>query len=257
MCASAPPYVQDDPFEGELGEKNGIDKGVYKFQKIRTKESGGNYDELMIAECAKVDMKPLCDHPSYCRNDANAVYIGQTYHIAYLPHLNQDSYFPSGWNELKQKFPKHFCTYTGSSGGRDKTLCTNGNSHSWQAAARGYQDIMCVLPPEYEQDDLFQGELGSRNGADAGLYKFQRVRAKVANGNYDTVMINECSKLGMKPLCDHPSYCKHDIRALYIGQDSHLTHPSYRNSDNYFPSGWSELKGKFPTTFCSFTGPHG
>jgi len=257
MCASAPPYVQDDPFEGELGEKNGNEKGVYKFQKIRTKEVGGNYDELMIAECAKVDMKPLCDHPSYCKNDVNVVYIGQTNHIALLPHLNENSYFPSGWNELKQKFPKHFCTYTGQNGGRDKTLCTNGNSHAWQPATRGYQDIMCVLPPEYEKDDPFQGELGSKDGTDAGLYKFQRVRAQASSGNYDTIMINECSKLGMKPLCEHPSYCKSDARALYIGQSSHLAHPHYRGQDSYFPSGWSDLKGKFPTTFCSFTGPHG
>jgi hypothetical protein len=257
MCASEPPYVEDDPFEGELGEKNGIDKGVYKFQRIRTKETGGNYDDLMIAECAKVDMKPLCDHPSYCRNDANSVYIGQSYHIAYLPHLNQDSYFPSGWNELKQKFPSHFCTYTASSGGREKTLCTVGTSHGWQAAGRGYQDIMCARAPEYDQDDPFQGQLGSRKGSDAGLYKFQRVRAQVTSGNYDTIMVNECAKQGMKPICDHASYCKGDARSVYVGHDGHLSHPSHRSTISYFPSGWAEINPQFPSTYCTFTGPHG
>ena len=41
-------------------------------------------------------MKPLCDHPSYCKTDTLSWYVGQSHHIAYPPHRNNDSYFPSG-----------------------------------------------------------------------------------------------------------------------------------------------------------------
>jgi hypothetical protein len=99
----------------------------------------------MINECSKKGMKPLCDHPSYCRNDGRSTYIGQDHHIAYWPHLNNDGYFPSGWNNLKGKFGD-FCTFTAHHGGSHQTLCTNGNSHSWyQVNAK--RDIMCVKAP--------------------------------------------------------------------------------------------------------------
>ena len=63
-------------------------------------------------------------------------------------------------------------------------------------------------------------------------------------------MINECGKKGMKPLCDHPSYCKADLRAVYIGQDNHMAYPLHRNTESYFPSGWSELEQQFPQEFA-------
>ena len=43
------------------------------------------------------DVQRLCDHPSYCKTDTSrSIYIGQNHHIAYPPHRNNDSYFPSG-----------------------------------------------------------------------------------------------------------------------------------------------------------------
>jgi hypothetical protein len=256
MCAKAPPYEPPAPFSGDLEEMNGINKGTYTFRQVRISSSSGNFDTIMINECSKIDMKPLCDHPSYCKSDPRATYIGQNYHIAYPPHRNQISYFPQGWADLKSKFPAEICTFTGNSGGAHQTLCTNGGSHAWYSADKK-KDIMCAKAPAYKPDPPFKGELGSKNGANAGEYVFQKIRASVSSGNMDTIMVNECAKKDMKPLCDHPSYCKNDPRAGYIGQSYHIAYPPHRNQDSYFPSGWSALKGKFPANLCAFTGPHG
>ena len=42
-----------------------------------------NYAEAMVAECNKHQMKPVCDHPSYCKRDSKALYIGQAGFIGY------------------------------------------------------------------------------------------------------------------------------------------------------------------------------
>merc|ERR1719384_719764 len=93
-------------------------------------------------------MKPLCDHPSYCRNDSNSIYIGQTYHIAYPPHRNNNGLFPSGWPAVREnKFKGPLCVYTASSNG-NYALCTVNNSHAWKTPFVGAQ-IACaaVVPP--------------------------------------------------------------------------------------------------------------
>merc|ERR1711957_992421 len=197
MCVKAPPYKPDPPFSGILGSKNRANAGKYTFQKVRVTATSGNMDTIMVNECDKKDMKPLCDHPSYCKTDPRAAYIGQTNHTALRPHLNQDSYFPKGWAELKGKFPAEFCTFTGPHGGTGKTLCTSGSSHAWRTPSEN-KEIMCAKAPPYKPDAPFSGELGSRNGANAGEYKFQKIRVTATSGNMDTIMINECAKKKMK-----------------------------------------------------------
>jgi hypothetical protein len=66
-------------------------------------------------------------------------------------------------------------------------------------------------------------------------------------------MIKACSKYDMKPVCDHPSYCKNDKNALYLGQSSHIADKSIRDKANYHASGWSVIKDKW-TGLCSYTG---
>lgn len=41
--------------------------------------------------------------------------------------------------------------------------------------------------------------------------------------NYAQDMVKACKKYGMKPICDHPAYCKDDTKALYLGQTNHIT----------------------------------
>ena len=64
-------------------------------------------------------------------------------------------------------------------------------------------------------------------------------------GSYSGVMISECRKYGMKPVCEHPSYCKNDKSALYLGQSGHTAYPGHRNSNNYWPRGWSSIRGNW------------
>ena len=97
----------------------------------------------MKSECRKIGMKPLCDHPSYCKNDGNAIYIGQNEHISHQSHFNDASRFPSGWRAIKAKFPKSFCTYTSNHGGHDKALCTTGAGSSWSTPGQNNK-FMCA-----------------------------------------------------------------------------------------------------------------
>ena len=80
----------------------------------------------MKAECGKFGMKPVCDHPSYCANNVNSLYLGQSNHISYPPHRNIASWFPSGWSGVKDRFAK-LCFYTYTN--RGTTMC-NINSAS-------------------------------------------------------------------------------------------------------------------------------
>jgi hypothetical protein len=126
-----------------MGAKNGASGGTFTFQRVRTNAIADNYADVMVEECAKMGMKPLCDSRKYCQNDPKSIYIGQTHHIAHTPHRNVDAYFPSGWSQIKAKFPSTFCTYTAHYGGNAKSLCTTGGSHSWQTIS-GNREIMCV-----------------------------------------------------------------------------------------------------------------
>ena len=145
QTANPTPLQADAPFGGILGSKNGAPAGMYTFQLVRTSSTSNNYTDIMKAECTKVGMKPICDHPSYCKSDTAVLYIGQDHHIAHPAHRGTDRYFPSGWSTLKDKFPSILCAYTGSYYGQDghfKTLCTTGSSHAWQTPAEN-GDILC------------------------------------------------------------------------------------------------------------------
>ena len=75
-------------------------------------KKGLKYSNLMVEECAKqgTGMKPVCDYPGYCRNDAKSLYLGQYYHMSYRPYRNINSWFPSGWRGIANLF-NNKCTY--------------------------------------------------------------------------------------------------------------------------------------------------
>ena len=83
----------------------------------------------------------------------------------------------------------------------------------------------------------FETSLGAKNGVLARTYQFRVVHATDTSGSYSDVMIKDCGKIGMKPVCDHPSYCKSDGKAIYIGQDSHIAYSSTRSNSALFPTG--------------------
>ena len=77
---------------------------------------------------------------------------------------------------------------------------------------------------------MIAASLGARNGVAAREYTFKIVKASTTSGKYSDIMIKDCAKLGMKPVCDHPSYCRTDSKAVYIGQDHHIAYPGHRNN---------------------------
>ena len=110
----------------------------------------GSYSSLMIKECKKLGMKPVCDHPSYCRNDAKALWIAQSGHLAYPGHRNNNKYVPSGFNKIRENW-RGLCSYTGKAKS-DNALCNlPEQSHSWRTPAQlnpgfvcGDQDTRCA-----------------------------------------------------------------------------------------------------------------
>ena len=99
----------------------------------------------------------------------------------------------------------------------------------------------------------FAAALGARGGVPARTYQFRTAKTTITPGapdysdSYSDRMVAECSKYSMKPVCEHPSYCGADSRAVYIGQGQagantgHISYPSQRTNTASFPSGWSAI----------------
>ena len=130
-------------FSASLGARNGAAAGKYSFTIETVASNTGNYANDMITQCFKAGMKPVCDHPSYCKNDAKSLYIGQAHHVVYPPHRNIASWFPSGWPAIKSNW-NGLCAYTAHHGGNDKSLCNvPTNTHAWRTAAQYNQGFVC------------------------------------------------------------------------------------------------------------------
>ena len=101
-----------------------------------------SYASLMVAECEKHGAKPVCDHPSYCRNDGKALYIGQSQHIAYSPHRNINRWFPSGWAAVRSNWAG-LCSYAGR-GNANSALCNvPSNAHAWKQPSQYNPGFIC------------------------------------------------------------------------------------------------------------------
>jgi len=66
------------------------------------------------------------------------------------------------------------------------------------------------------------------SGAVAGSLKTKTIPGSCSpepSKAYSDLMVDACKALGMKPVCDHPNWCKNDAKSLYIGQSGHLAYP--------------------------------
>ena len=54
----------------------------------------GQYARQMVRTCFIYGMKPVCEHPSLCKADPSAIYLGQDHHLAYRPNRITSSYMP-------------------------------------------------------------------------------------------------------------------------------------------------------------------
>ena len=71
-------------FTAKLGAKNVNGARTYLFRVAKSRSTkSGSYSANRAKASSAFAMKPVCDHRTYCRNAAKAIYIGQTHHIAY------------------------------------------------------------------------------------------------------------------------------------------------------------------------------
>ena len=134
----------------------------------------------MVAECSKYGMKPVCDHPTYCKNDKAALYLGQAGHIAYPPHRNTDSYFPSGWSSIKSHWTG-LCSYTAKGKGNYALCNIPTSSHAWVSPGSSLRrDFICGRWAEVS----FRAKLGPRNGVAGREYDFRRATTSQQSGEY-------------------------------------------------------------------------
>jgi len=273
-------------FKGTLGARNGVPGGEYEFDLVADVCPGGECgeDDFRTSSkkmCEDMGMLPVCDHPSYCKDDANAWYIGQDHHISHGSHMQNNGYFPSGWNEIKTNWygtcmysfnangPNSLCN--NDSGGNGNGFPASGNpwgSHAWLRPSQTQTTGKDGLPNKARQfmcaskkHRSFTVALGARNGVPAQTVEFKIVTAMdKGQGEIDRNMIKACNNIGMKPVCDHPNYCKDNAQgSIYIGQDHHFSHSPHRRTVSYFPSGWQKfVDDYYPETrgICAFTAHH-
>ena len=132
-CAPPGPPASWNVFNAKLGAKNGVSSHEYEFKVARLPpgQRGGRFSSRMVEVCRKYKMKPVCDHPSYCKNDGQALYIGQSNHMAYRPHRNNNSYQPGGFQKIRDKW-NNLCSYTNNANSNQALCNIPVNSHSWQ-----------------------------------------------------------------------------------------------------------------------------
>lgn len=305
-----------------MGEKNGVQAKTWTFllkPMSSVEDMSGNFNEMARRECAKSGgMKPICDHPSWCKADSTSYYIGQNAHFSHGGHRNTLSYFPSGWsNQIAEEF-YGICTYTG---GNTNAICEHSKgSHAWKTLAQTKAEkfsFVCGIDKEvtYGKEMINEGyPLGEMlsNGCtteflylsgasvealksagaecvdlynigvnaeelhglgcsakelydaqhdfqfgltDAGMYSlgngFNNMKAAVfdfklvdipadqGSTAFGDLMVTECNKVNMKPVCDHPSWCLNDAKSLYVGQQHHFAHGGHRHTPQYWPQGWT------------------
>ena len=78
--------------------------------------------------------------------------------------------------------------------------------------------------------------LGAHHGVPARTYEFRKsMPDPKSKKSFSAQMVEGCNKMGMKPVCNHPSYCRTDPHAIYIGQDSHLSVGPYNRNPKMVP----------------------
>jgi hypothetical protein len=129
----------------------------------------------MIEACKMYRMQPVCDHPSYCKNDAKSVYIGQTGHLAYPPNRRSVTNVPKGFPDI-QKHWDGVCSYTRNANGNNALCNAPLSTHSWKNPYN-YKPtgVMCARV-KGSTSSIIVGSLGKMHGVPARTYEFKRAK---------------------------------------------------------------------------------
>jgi len=253
----------------KLNGRNGVPARVYSFKEMQYQGSQNNdYNAISIRGCRKNGhgWKPVCEHPSYCKNDRKSIYLGQQHHLSYGGHWHKN-HMSSTLLRYKSAFRQDgMCFYTANHGGKHKDLCANGNSHAWKTATQN-RHYLCAKVTGTWNDEVSHHrrtwnniKLGSRNGVKSKIYSFKEMTYRGFNDkDYSTSSIKGCRQngAGWKPVCEHPSYCKNDRKSVYLGQQHHLSYGGHWSNAN-MPSGLLRMKKAFrQDSMCFYAGNHG
>ena len=263
VANTPPPPPMERTARVTLRSRLGVAQNTYEFRRMGLDgDSGGDqdYSKRMVRACATAGMVPVCDHPSYCRNDASSLFIGNSYSLTsgYYRRNSVNSY------------PKHFegaqnlwqgsCGYSGGAK-KGYAMCNvGGNQNSdrqpeWRTPdTSGRPGFVCgkVLGP-------LRTYLAprSKNKFAGGQFEFKKMRLAAAEGDFGSQMISECKKAGMKPVCD--SINSDGGRCLYLGNDkkTYLAYRSHRDAwSSYWPAGWQEIRQNWQN-LCNYAGSSG
>eukprot|EP01048_Picozoa_sp_COSAG05_P000830 COSAG05_NODE_25_length_31349_cov_4.978560_25_plen_492_part_00 len=139
-AAAPPPLATVGVFTASLAPQQANTAGpagTYTFKIAQptsaAAKSAQSYNALMVDECRKYGMKPICNYYTWCQNDPNALYIGQYngYYLSYPQHRRNNNWMPSGFSAIRSKWQGK-CVYSGNGQG-GKALCnTPSNTHNWK-----------------------------------------------------------------------------------------------------------------------------
>ena len=226
------------------------------------------YSDVMEQECKRYKMKPVCDSYSLCRNDPRSLYLGNNNGEELSSRATQSSgwaYFPAGWKSIAAEFggdpnkaivsngPEQNyydpCFYKGE--GNTDAACGTGPNSRQAYQAYQYAGFMCGAV-NYKPFAAFRADLGARESLPARRYKFERVfvpeEERESPKSYKDLMLAECAKHGMKPVCDDKHACD---GGLWIGNQHSLSHGSYRKNKSYNAEGWSKVEDQW-AGLCTF-----
>jgi len=238
-------------FKITLGSKNGVPTRKYEFVKVQSSQQDKRFSHFMRKTCERYGMKPVCDHKTYCKKDTRSLFLGQSHHLAYPPHRENTRYVPEHFQKIAKRWDG-LCTYTGNQG-NGKALCNiPKEKHQWKRMQEDDADaFMCGRIASFKATLQAFGDVPERT------YEFRIATTDKREKRFSKVMIDVCGELGMKPICDHPKYCKKDKAAIYLGQKKHISFQPHRMQDKLFPPGWNaELKAAFDG-LCTYTGKQG
>merc|ERR1711907_842601 len=131
-------------FTASLAGKHG--SHTYQFLPVTVKHPNPTipYAKIMLRECKKHGMKPVCDFAKYCKKDKKSLFIGQKHYISDPRTRTKGA--PHGFARVAFHW-KGLCGYTGS-WTPGTALCDRGNTHQWRTAEQS-PSFMCgkLLPP--------------------------------------------------------------------------------------------------------------
>ncbi|MDA9620640.1 hypothetical protein N9S66_00720, partial [bacterium] len=177
-------------FRAALGAKNGIGAKKYVFTIGGLWSRSGSYSNLMIRSCKTLGMAPVCDHPAYCKTDSQALYLGQSHHMAYRPHRANKSYMPAGFDKIAIKWTG-LCSYTARANGNYALCNIPVHTHAWRHPGQYNPGFVCGK----EDIPIFTAKLGAKNGVPTREYLF-RIAAldKLQAGSYTDMMVKKCAE---------------------------------------------------------------